>query len=291
MHDNDFDYDYAPANQDNPASASAAPAKAPTAPADAPAVPVAGVARRVRAVITNAAGQFLAQVNHRVTLGANTIMLVGGEVGEGEGELTALARHIRDELGMSVQLDGSNTRFLLNRTYEFPAAGGQTSTARINFYQVVSDGSVPRNMLDSVLSVGWMTPADVRRYIEADQGGWKIMLGALDAIDFALDPSKAKITDGARELARQDGGKAPDGGEASKPSRLPYGPVTESVSIEELETQKEKNERDFKTRYDMLLKMAERNPAMRDTAEKAKAFHDEQQRHIDEMIADRKKKA
>lgn len=290
MNDIDFDYDYAPANQDNPASASALKPAANPEP-DAPATPVAGAARRVRAVITNGAGQFLAQVNHRVTLGANTIMLPGGEVEADEGELTALARHIRDELGITMQLDASNTRFLLNRTYEFPVQGGESTTARINFYQVISDGAVPRNMVDSVLSVGWMTPADVRRYIEADQGGWKIMLGALDAIDFALDPSKAKITDGARELARQDGGKAPDGGEASKPSRLPYGPVTESVSIEELETQKEKNERDFKTRYDMLLKMAERNPAMRDTAEKAKAFHDEQQRHIDEMIADRKKKA
>jgi ADP-ribose pyrophosphatase YjhB (NUDIX family) len=290
VNDFDFDYDYAPANQDNPASASASKPAANPEP-DAPATPVAGAARRVRAVITNGAGQFLAQVNHRVTLGANTIMLPGGEVEADEGELTALARHIRDELGITMQLDASNTRFLLNRTYEFPVQGGESTTARINFYQVISDGAVPRNMVDSVLSVGWMTPADVRRYIEADQGGWKIMLGALDAIDFALDPSKAKITDGARELARQDGGKAPDGGEASKPSRLPYGPVTESVSIEELETQKEKNERDFKTRYDMLLKMAERNPAMRDTAEKAKAFHDEQQRHIDEMIADRKKKA
>lgn len=290
MNDFDFDYDYAPANQDNPASASASKPAANPEP-DAPATPVAGAARRVRAVITNGAGQFLAQVNHRVTLGANTIMLPGGEVEADEGELTALARHIRDELGITMQLDASNTRFLLNRTYEFPVQGGESTTARINFYQVISDGAVPRNMVDSVLSVGWMTTADVRRYIEADQGGWKIMLGALDAIDFALDPSKAKITDGARELARQDGGKAPDGGEASKPSRLPYGPVTESVSIEELETQKEKNERDFKTRHDMLLKMAERNPAMRDTAEKAKAFHDEQQRHIDEMIADRKKKA
>lgn len=226
MYDNDFDYDYAPANQDNSSSASAAskpqPAAPADAPADAPAVPT-DVARRVRAVITNGAGQFLAQVNHRVTLGANTVMLPGGDVAAGESELTALARHIRDELGITVQLDGSNTRFLLNRTYEFPTTAGQTSSARINFYQVISDGAVPRNMVDSVLSVGWMSPADVRRYIEADQGGWKVMLGALDAIDFALDPGKAKVTDGARELARQDGGKAPDS-EPSKPSRLPYGP-------------------------------------------------------------------
>ena len=223
MQDNDFDYDYAPANKDNPASASAAAATPASAATPDAAPPAANVARRVRAVITNAAGQFLVQVNHRVTLGANTVMIPGGEIGPDEGELTALARHIRDELGITMQLDGSNTRFLLNRTYEFPCDGGGSSVARINFYQVVSDGSVPRNMVDSVLSVGWMTPADVRRYIEADQGGWKIMLGALDAIDAALDPSKAKITDGARELARQDGGKAPDS-EPSKPARLPYGP-------------------------------------------------------------------
>lgn len=227
MHDNDFDYDYAPANKDNASSASASTHTAPASSPDAPAAPTVNAVRRVRAVITNGAGQFLAQVNNRVTLGTMTIMLVGGEVAEGESELTALARHIRDELGMTVQLDASSARFLMNRVYEFPGCQpGEKTAARINFYEVVSDGAVPRNMLDSVLSIGWMTPADVRRYIEADQGGWKIMLGALDAIDLALDPSKAKKVDDAREISRQDGGKAPDGGsDASKPSRLPYGPA------------------------------------------------------------------
>jgi hypothetical protein len=184
------------------------------------------VQRRVRAVITNNAGQFLAVVNNRVTLGCLTIMLPGGEIGPGESELTALARYVRDEVGMTVELSAANCRFLNSRTYEFGASDSK-ECVRINSFSVDSDCGVPRNMQpESVLSVSWMTLADVKRYLELDGSNWRIQLGALDAIETALDPAKAKVIQGeAREIARQDGGKSPDGGDnqVSRPSRLPYG--------------------------------------------------------------------
>ena len=179
---------------------------------------------RVRGVIINPASrQFLAMVNSRVTPGSMTVMLPGGAVEQGEGELSALARQIRDELGITVQLGPDNCRFLLSRTYEFPEAQGTTS-CRLNFYAVVSDGAVPRNMTpDSVLSVSWMSLSDLHRYLALDSGGWKIQLGALDAVEAALDPAKAKVVDGkAREVARQDGGSPPSKEAYSKPARLPY---------------------------------------------------------------------
>lgn len=179
---------------------------------------------RVRGVIINPASrQFLAMVNNRVTPGSMTVMLPGGAVEQGEGELSALARQIRDELGITVQLGPDNCRFLLSRTYEFPEAQGTTS-CRLNFYAVVSDGAVPRNMTpDSILSVSWMTLSDLHRYLALDSGGWKIQLGALDAVEAALDPAKAKVVDGkAREVARQDGGSPPSKEAYSKPARMPY---------------------------------------------------------------------
>jgi 8-oxo-dGTP pyrophosphatase MutT (NUDIX family) len=180
---------------------------------------------RVRGVIINPASrQFLAMVNNRVTPGSMTVMLPGGAVEQGEGELSALARQIRDELGITVQLGPDNCRFLLSRTYEFPEAQGTTS-CRLNFYAVVSDGAVPRNMTpDSILSVSWMSLSDLHRYLALDSGGWKIQLGALDAVEAALDPAKAKVVDGkAREVARQDGGSPPSKEVYSKPARMPYG--------------------------------------------------------------------
>jgi 8-oxo-dGTP pyrophosphatase MutT (NUDIX family) len=180
---------------------------------------------RVRGVIINPASrQFLAMVNNRVTPGSMTVMLPGGAVEQGEGELSALARQIRDELGITVQLGPDNCRFLLSRTYEFPEAQGTTS-CRLNFYAVVSDGAVPRNMTpDSILSVSWMSLSDLHRYLALDNGGWKIQLGALDAVEAALDPAKAKVVDGkAREVARQDGGSPPSKEVYSKPARMPYG--------------------------------------------------------------------
>jgi 8-oxo-dGTP pyrophosphatase MutT (NUDIX family) len=180
---------------------------------------------RVRGVIINPASrQFLAMVNNRVTPGSMTVMLPGGAVEQGEGELSALARQIRDELGITVQLGPDNCRFLLSRTYEFPEAQGTTS-CRLNFYAVVSDDAVPRNMTpDSILSVSWMSLSDLHRYLALDNGGWKIQLGALDAVEAALDPAKAKVVDGkAREVARQDGGSPPSKEVYSKPARMPYG--------------------------------------------------------------------
>ena len=179
---------------------------------------------RVRGVIINPASrQFLAMVNNRVTPGSMTVMLPGGAVEQGEGELSALARQIRDELGITVQLGPDNCRFLLSRTYEFPEAQGTTS-CRLNFYAVVSDGAVPRNMTpDSILSVSWMSLSDLHRYLALDSGGWKIQLGALDAVEAVLDPAKAKVVDGkAREVARQDGGSPPSKEAYSKPARMPY---------------------------------------------------------------------
>lgn len=179
---------------------------------------------RVRGVIINPASrQFLAMVNNRVTPGSLTVMLPGGGVEQGEGELSALSREIREELGITMQLGPDNCRFLLSRTFEFPDAQGTTS-CRLNFYAVISDGAVPRNMEpDSILSVTWMSLSDLHRYLALDTGGWKIQLGALDAVEAALDPAKAKVVDGkAREVARQDGGTPPGEEKYSKPARMPY---------------------------------------------------------------------
>ena len=224
MFDFDRDYEIATHSKDNSDIGAVEPksAHARSGAAQQSGHPIDNV--RVRGVIINPASrQFLAMVNSRVTPGSMTVMLPGGVVEQGEGELSALARQIRDELGITVQLGPDNCRFLLSRTYEFPEAQGTTS-CRLNFYAVVSDGAVPRNMTpDSVLSVSWMSLSDLHRYLALDSGGWKIQLGALDAVEAALDPAKAKVVDGiAREVARQDGGSSPSKEAYSKPARLPY---------------------------------------------------------------------
>ena len=224
MFDFDHDYEIATHPKDNSDIGAVEPksAHARSGAAQQSGHPIDNV--RVRGVIINPASrQFLAMVNSRVTPGSMTVMLPGGAVEQGEGELSALARQIRDELGITVQLGPDNCRFLLSRTYEFPEAQGTTS-CRLNFYAVVSDGAVPRNMTpDSVLSVSWMSLSDLHRYLALDSGGWKIQLGALDAVEAALDPAKAKVVDGkAREVARQDGGSSPSKEAYSKPARMPY---------------------------------------------------------------------
>ena len=224
MFDFDRDYEIATHSKDNSDIGAVEPksAHARSGAAQQSGHPIDNV--RVRGVIINPASrQFLAMVNSRATPGSMTVMLPGGAVEQGEGELSALARQIRDELGITVQLGPDNCRFLLSRTYEFPEAQGTTS-CRLNFYAVVSDGAVPRNMTpDSILSVSWMSLSDLHRYLALDSGGWKIQLGALDAVEAALDPAKAKVVDGkAREVARQDGGSSPSKEAYSEPARMPY---------------------------------------------------------------------
>lgn len=186
--------------------------------------------RRVRAVIADAVRKrVLVQVNNRAEFGCLTIMLPGGG-NDGEGDLTALAREIYTELGVTVQLTPANCKFIQSRAYEFPAApDGSIDKAVLNFYGVDIGGAVPRNMEpDSVLSLDWMTLTEIHRVLDLDSSNWRIQLGALDAIEAVLDPAKAKTVHGhggddAREVSRQDGGVPPDEEKYSKPSRLPSG--------------------------------------------------------------------
>ena len=155
----------------------------------------------VRAIIT-CRDQFLAQVNNRVTPGCLTVMLPGDTVEGGEPQLSVLKRVLAEQLGVTLTLSGSNCRLLGSRTYEFSMA----EVVRMNFFQVDIDGAVPRNQIpDSVLTVSWMKPAEVRRLIAAD--GWKVQLGALDALDLALGAAEVPGNDGVRELSREDAPK------------------------------------------------------------------------------------
>lgn len=152
----------------------------------------------VRAVIT-CRDQFLAQVNNRAVPGCLTIMLPGDSVDGGESQLSVLARVLAEQLGITLTLGGGNCRLLGSRTYEFSMA----EVVRMNFFQVDIDGAVPRNQTpDSVLAVAWMTPAEVRRLI-ADEG-WKVQLGALDALDLALGSTAGTGDDSGREIGRED---------------------------------------------------------------------------------------
>lgn len=219
MYDYDQDQDFdgmAPANKE---------LVKPSGPATT-ATPLRTASVHVRGIIVNpVSNQFLALVNNRVAAGSMTVMLPGGVVSPGDDELTVLTKALRDELGLTVQLQPSNCRFVLSRTYSFePHPDGSENTARLDFFTIDDGALVPRNMQpDSVLSVTWMSLLDLHRYIELDHDGWKIQLGALDAIESALEPAKAKVVEGrTREIARQDGGKSPDGDGYSKPAPLPY---------------------------------------------------------------------
>ena len=170
---------------------------------------------------------FLGLVNSRVSPGQLTVMLPGGRICEGETPLQALGNSLLDELQIGTPLDWGNTKFLMSRTYEFP---GQASAVEVLFYRLDLGPVVPLNMNPSeVTSVSWLTLGDVERYTSLDGAGWKVQMGALDALRAVLDPVKTREVDGgaqgtAREVARRDGGsdgETPPALKASAP--LPYG--------------------------------------------------------------------
>jgi hypothetical protein len=170
--------------------------------------------KRVRAVLYDRTRRtFLAVVNNRVEPGCLTIMLPGGDLAQDEGQLDAIVRHVRDQVGVSFRATEGSCRFLLSRTYEF-----KDEVAQISFYLVEADGCVPRNQIpESAVSVSWMTLADATRLCKDEN--WKIQLGAMDALKAAFG-DKTEQQSGAREVSRET--PAP----SSKPSSLPY----ESVS-------------------------------------------------------------
>ena len=181
---------------------------------------------RVRGIILDSVSKrFIAIVNNRISFGSMTVMFPGGDVVPGTGELSSLAGAIRDELGISMELSPTNSRFVLSRTYETTDDNGNATRTRVNYYVITSDGAVPRNMMpESVISVSWLSLLDIRQNLKLENANWKIQMGGLAAIEAALDPSKAKITELMyREVSRQDGGKSPDETDKySRPIALPY---------------------------------------------------------------------
>ena len=166
---------------------------------------------------------FLGVINSRVAPGQLTIMLPGGRVCEGETPIQALGNSLLSELGLGTPLDWGNTKFILSRTYEFP---GQTAAIEILFYRLDLGSVVPLNMNPGeVSSVSWLTLGDVERYTSLDGAGWKVQMGALDALRATLDPAKTREVDVgtqgiAREVARRDGGSDGESPVATAP--LPY---------------------------------------------------------------------
>jgi hypothetical protein len=215
------DFDLAIPNEKHPSPVNNAIAGAPVTDADKKIKPCV----KVKAIILGSHhSKVLSQINNRVCVGTQTIMMPGAEVQEGERELTALARGLRDEIGVTISLNQTNCRFILSRTYEFePNEDGTPYISRINFYVIDGSDIVPRNMLtDSVISLTWLTLTEIQRFLSL-ASNWKIQLGALDAIEAAMDPAKSKMIGAhAREVSRQDGGSSPDGEAYSKPSPLPY---------------------------------------------------------------------
>lgn len=176
---------------------------------------------RARAVIVDPARKaFLAQVNNRVVPGKMTVMLPGGGAEDGENFLQALSREIFEEVGITVTLDETNCRFLMSRTYEFNNDEGGKDEVKLSFFKVDICDAVPRNMEpESILSLSWMTVAELERYLSLDSG-WKVQLGALDAIKLALDPVQSKEVEGGkgREIEREAGFKP------LRVAALAYGP-------------------------------------------------------------------
>ena len=156
--------------------------------------------------------KFLAQVNNRVALGTMTIMLPGGIIKTGDQTVNAIKAYIHDQVGITMDVHPGNCRFIQNRAYELQNDhASEKQIARVDFFTIDIGTAVPYNMMpDSVLSLSWLSLLDVERYTDLDGAGWKIQLGALDAIQAVLDPDKARITDGSREITRQDGGKMPE---------------------------------------------------------------------------------
>lgn len=152
----------------------------------APLAPQIVKSARVRGVVVDKSnGRFLAILNDRVVPGSLTVLLPGGDVTAGESDLSVLARDLEDSLGMNDELGAGNCRFLMNRNYESSVPGGACETVRVNFYAVVSDGAVPRNLHpESIVSIGWMTIEELTARVNSE--GWKLQLGAAEAIRAAL---------------------------------------------------------------------------------------------------------
>ena len=160
-------------------------------------------------VIDPTSKRILCMVNNRVSIGALTIMFPGGGVERNCSELSTLATQLNNDVGITAELSQTNTRFILSRTYEFKNDSGQNELARVNYYAITIDGVVPRNMLpESVISLSWLSLADIRRNLELDEPSWKIQLGGLDAIEAVLNPERNKIVGDMREVSRQDGGQS-----------------------------------------------------------------------------------
>ena len=161
----------------------------------------------VRAVIHTPCNRaFLCQVNNRVNFGSMTAVLPGGIV-EGKSVINALREYMRDQVGISKELNPSNCRFIQSRVFETTNDSGHKSKARIDFYAINSEGSVPYNLCpDSVVSLSWLSLEDIERYVATDSASWKVQAGAMDAIIAVLDPEKSRTKDGVREVSRQDGG-------------------------------------------------------------------------------------
>ena len=167
---------------------------------------------------------FLGLINSRVTPGQLTIMLPGGRICEGETPIQALGNSLLDELQIGTPLDWSNTKFIQSRTYEFQ---DQTSVNEVLFYRLDLGPVVPLNVNpNEVTSVSWLTLGDVERYTSLDGAGWKVQMGALDALRATLDPAKTReVERGVREVARRDGGSDGESQTAAPAASapLPYG--------------------------------------------------------------------
>lgn len=146
----------------------------------------------VRALCVNRNNQFLAQVSSRVAIGCLTILVPEAPVPAGTSESEALARVLQQEVGLTVNPTVA-CKFLSSRVYEFTGR----KKLRLHYYQVTIDAGVPYNMdPERILSLSWMTLAEVQRYLELDDANWKIQFGTLDVLEMAVNPNKPLPTAG-----------------------------------------------------------------------------------------------